>query len=274
MEMNWKKIVPSDTVQLRDPRAISLSREGLLYIADTGHHRVIAVDSTGKLVAETGGFGNAHGQFQWPQDIRADFGNMVWVVDYGNRRIETFSRSLVYQGTLEIKVTGDETRHQPEVIALSPQGDLYAFDRDGGRLLCYDPLYNLRAEFGGRSGGSFLTDVARMAFIPSRGLVWWVRGESVLHRSDLLLNPVDSYSLPVADANLALAVADTGIIVGSMSGVWRVHLNRTSPDSLLSAAQLDDIGLRQLDAMAWVKGVLFLLDGKAGTLFRITLQQN
>src|SRR5512133_1973685 len=60
----WTQIVPSPTVTLRDASDLSISAEGLLYIADTGHHRVLAVDSTGKLVMETGGFGDTPGQFQ------------------------------------------------------------------------------------------------------------------------------------------------------------------------------------------------------------------
>ena len=93
------RVIPSASVELRDPRSLSISPDGTLYIADTGRHRVLAIDAAGQIVAETGGLGTDHGQFQWPKKVIADRGAAVWVLDFGNRRIEKFSRSLEYQGT-------------------------------------------------------------------------------------------------------------------------------------------------------------------------------
>jgi hypothetical protein len=269
-----RKLIPSSSVELRDPRAISLSKEGLLYIADTGHNRVIAVDSSGKLIAETGGFGTAHGQFQWPQDIRADFSHMVWVVDYGNRRIEKFTRSLVYQGTFEIKSPGDDSKHQPETMTLSPQGDIYVYDRDGGRLICYDPLFTIRAEYGGNSGSAFVSDVSNMVFVPNLGLVWRMRGQSELHSNDLLLNPMTTLRLPDSKDKLALSVMGNCAVYASTQGVFQTCWNVEPTVELISSQELAETGIKQIDGIAFpTDSSAYVLDGKASALFLINFSR-
>jgi hypothetical protein len=269
----WIKIVPSPTVELRDARAISLSKEGLLYIADTGHNRVIAVDSTGALVAETGGLGTTHGQFKWPQDVKADFGNTVWVVDYGNRRIEKFSRSLTYQGTLEITQSGDDAKHQPEQIAFSPHGDLYVYDRDGGRLICYDPLFNIRAEYGANTGAAFISDVAAMTFVPGLGILWKARGKNELHRHDALLNPVSTLRLSDSLDISALAPSDTCLLMTAGQSILQTCWSSSNLSPLFSEKDLLQAGVNHPDGIACSSGVIYVLDSKAGAVFRTKVSQ-
>jgi sugar lactone lactonase YvrE len=266
----WTRFVPSATVTLRDPQDISVSPEGLLYVADTGHHRVIAVDSLGKLVAETGGFGSGHGQFEWPRQVIAAWGSSVWVLDYGNRRIERFSRSLEYQGTLEITVPGDETRHQPQAMALSPQGDLYVFDRDDGRLVRYDPLFTVQAELGSGSGLQFVSNVAAMTFVSSRGLWWCERGGRELRHTDALLNPAATLTISDPSVTMSLGSIDTCLITASMTGAV-IHCDVTTPaDTVISSAEFRAVGLRSVQAIAVSSGKeWYLLDGAAATIYRI-----
>lgn len=269
----WTQILPSETVDLRDPRAISVSPEGLLYIADTGHHRLLAVDSTGVLVYEAGGFGSGHGQFRWPQDVAASFGNAVWILDYGNRRVEKFSRTLEYQGTVEI-VVDDEAPRQPEAITMSPHGDLFVFDRDGGRLLKYDPLFNLQAELGGNTGAEIVTRVEDLTYIPSQGLMWWGTGNKYLERADALLNPAPSYPLPVSESSLILAAIDQCLLYGSSKGLYETCLNNVSPELMLSERQLTEAGIQNVSGLAGSShGPLYILDGQAGAVFRVLLRK-
>ncbi len=261
-------MLPSTTVQLRDAADISVSAEGTLYIADTGHHRVIAVDSTGRLIAETGGFGGAHGQFQWPRAVIANCGNAVWVLDYGNRRIEKFSRSLEYQGTLPVDSAAGEDRSQPEAMALSPQGDLYVFDRDGGRLLRYDPLFTLQAELGRGGGSQFITNISAMAFVPGRGLYWWSRGSGTIDRADALLNPLTPLRLWGKVDDMHLAAADTCLLYGTLRAVLMQCAASTPPDTLIFAEAFNAQGVKRLAGIAVAADLYYVLDGGANTVYR------
>jgi hypothetical protein len=262
------RVLPADGVELRDPQSISVSSEGLLYVADTGHHRVIAVDSAGRLVAETGGFGTAHGQFEWPRTVIADCGNAVWVLDYGNRRIEKFTRSLQYQGTLEVTASDPESKHQPGAMALSPLGDLFVYDRDDQALIRYDPLFHPQAELGSGRGAQFVSQVAAMVFIPGRGLVWWARGDTVLRRTDAFLNPMASVIRVGPNEHVSLSARDSCLVWAGLAEVFISCRPQTDLDTVVNAESLRAAGAGSIVQIAVSSdGGLYILDDR-GVVWR------
>jgi streptogramin lyase len=262
------RVLPSDTVQLRAPRSISVSAEGVLYVADTGHHRIVAVDSAGKLVAETGGFGSGHGQFQWPSLVVADRGNSVWVLDYGNRRIEKFSRLLEYQGTLEILVAGDDNKHQPQALAVSPLGDLYVYDRDDSRLVRYDPLLQPQAELSASRGARAVSNITTMIFWPGHGLYWWSPENAAISRADAWLNLGQSIPFAAKPEAIPLASDDSVLVCATERGILRWSDLTMHADTLLAASRLAQTGIQKVTALAFsARHDLFVLDGTSGTVF-------
>lgn len=270
-ERPWTRIVPSSTVELRDPCSMSVAANGVIYVADTGHHRVVAFDGTGNVIAETGGLGSAHGQFQWPRAVIGDRGNSIWVLDYGNRRIEKFTRFLEYQGTLEIRTAGQDRTDQPDALALSPQGDLFVYDRDDGKLLRYDPLFTLQAESGSGSGSQFISNVASMAFVPRRGLYWWERGGNRMRRADPLLNPAAALPWDLSEGDWVLSDADTCLIFASQRGVFRSCKDDVSPDTLVTSSQLPDSGNLRIAAIGVAGQFVYVLDRGTGAVYRTDL---
>lgn len=240
-------------------------------MADTGHHRVIAVDSAGQVVAETGGMGSAHGQFRWPTIVAADRGNAVWVLDWGNRRIEKFTRLLVYQGTLEIRDPDDEEARQPDALAASPQGDLFVYDRDGGRIIRYDPLFRAQAELGGGSGSQFVSNVTAMVFVPRYGLCWWERGAAEIRRTDPLLNPIPSLRFGNPVEELSLAAADTCLLYGSLAGVFLACDRYRLGDMLFESLDADSNVFATISALSvGPDRRVYLLDARQSAVFRLS----
>lgn len=265
------RILPSAAVELRDARGLSVSGEGWIYIADTGHHRVIAVDDSGRVRAETGGLGAAHGQFRWPQSVIADRGNAVWVLDYGNRRIEKFSRLLEWQGTLDFGSGADGIRGQPTAMAISHDGDVYVYDRDGGRMLRFDPLFRKQAELGSGGGGQFVNDVTAMTVVRGKGVYWIERGGRAVRYADPLLNATSDGPRIATTGGTVLASADSCLIVGSGGGIVTWCGARAATDTLLNADALIRDLPRGMTAMAaGAPRTVYVLDGKAGHVFRIT----
>ncbi len=266
----WTQLLPTAAVELRNPYSMSLSAGGALYIADTGHHRVIAIDSAGRILHETGGFGTAHGQFQWPRKVVANRGAAVWVLDYGNRRIEKFSRALEYQGTFVVPSDDGGTAHQIEEFAVSPQGDLFVFDRDGGRLVRYDPLFRAQGEIGQQSGADFVSAISRMTYAPRIGLVWWERGGDQVRATDPLFTAVRSLRLPKAESHLVLAASDSCVLLATSERI-ETWCDATSPPVVLfDLKNFGALNVKRLDDVALADdGSVYLLDGLSGALYRL-----
>ncbi|MBI5059844.1 hypothetical protein HZB60_08730 [candidate division KSB1 bacterium] len=266
---DWKVILPSESVTLRDPRALSIGPDDLLYVADAGNQRVVAVDTSGTLIAEAGGFGNGNGQFQSPEDVAAEWGTSVWVLDYGNRRIQRFSRSLSWQATYEVLIDDTQDRRSPAAIALAPDGDLIVYDRDGQTLLRYDPGFFPRASFDGARG--YVGEVASMAFVRGHGLCWIERGGHTLYRCDAMLNPLPSIELPPEYGETTLAAADSSLLTGARGFVIRWQSSARPADTLFDARTVIGKEIRTITSLAMASsGTLYLLDRTTGRVVRVS----
>jgi tripartite motif-containing protein 71 len=80
--------------QFHYPEGIGVdSRQGNVYVADTGNNRVQMFDDYCKFITEWGSPGTANGQFNSPEGITVDKLGHIYVVDRGNDRIEKFDRN-------------------------------------------------------------------------------------------------------------------------------------------------------------------------------------
>ncbi len=259
-------ILPNDSVALRDPRAISLGSDGTLYIADTGNHRLIAVNAEGKLIAEVGGNGGGDGEFRWPEDVKADRGPFVWAVDSGNRRVQRFSRLLEFQGSFVLPASSDETAPQPGALAVGMNGDMYVFDRDHGSIVRFDPLFALQSTYSGAQG--FLRPVISLCFVAGLGPVWTDEAYGVW-QSDPMLNRVSK--LPVVSDHPIVSVStlDSSLVLVRS---WRVEAMNpivNAPLWSLDSTAIRETGLTTVSAAAWGRaGFLYLLDSREGKVCR------
>lgn len=80
--------------------AIAAGEFGEVYVVDTDRNRLVRLDSKGRLLNETGGFGDEPGRFRGPSDV-GTWGLEVYVADEGNMRIQRFDRSLNFIGSYD-----------------------------------------------------------------------------------------------------------------------------------------------------------------------------
>ncbi len=73
------------------PRGVAVDSSGYVYVADTDHHRILKVSSTGTLVAAWGSQGSANGEFNNPYGVAVDSSGYVYVADTYNHRIQKLS---------------------------------------------------------------------------------------------------------------------------------------------------------------------------------------
>lgn len=191
---------PADTIQavaipsqtFRDARGIGVDGLGALYVADAGADVIVKMDAMGRLLATVGGPGSREGEFDNPSGVDPTNGMILFVADAGNRRIQIFSRSFAFLGSIPLVRTGEGPsagityRRQdgesvdlstgiPISVASSGANEIYAVDADRRAVVKWNENRRLSAVVGSVDGG--------------RGALGepvdiWVGAESLLYVAD------------------------------------------------------------------------------------------
>ena len=200
----------SEPGQLDGPRGVLAGPRRALYVADSGNHRVQVVDLVTQQVRAVWGqsdpyatpqAGSAPGRLDEPWDLAADEGGYVYVVDYGNRRVQKFDATgRVLPALWETMAAGPRAPQEPAAIAttlVDGEERLLLIDRSDNAVLVY------------RTDGSF--DAAATE-----------RWQGVAARATLAVDVVaDERYLYVADAGGRVLVFNTeGTFLG-VSGFRR-----------------------------------------------------
>eukprot|EP00731_Ephydatia_muelleri_P008483 Em0004g821a len=156
--------------QFSSPWGISIKRD-VLYVADTGNHRVQKLTSSGKFLHKFGQEGSGQGQFNSPVAVIIDSNNKLIVSDYNNYRIQIFNENGGWLLTIDGNGSGNHSFQSPWGLDLDPQGNIHVaahgsdtikvFTKEGVYVRMYgDPDhpigiaidgegYSLVSEFGG-----------------------------------------------------------------------------------------------------------------------------
>jgi hypothetical protein len=117
-------------LQFKRPQNLAIDEQDHLWIVDACNHRVLQLDVSGSgptLLQQWGTHGSQPGQLRYPYDLVLD-GEFVYVCEYGNHRIQKFTRdgqSLAVWGSI-----GREPGqlHTPWAMASDSQGRLHIVD--------------------------------------------------------------------------------------------------------------------------------------------------
>ncbi len=134
--------------QFRSPQGLALTPEGILYIADTGNHRIRRLTPEGTVTTLAGGEdpGEADGspdesQLNQPTALAWDPGRQsLWISDTGNHRIRRLTRENIL-----VTAVGSEAGladgpldqallRQPTTLAVDPGGTLWIVDQGNQRI--------------------------------------------------------------------------------------------------------------------------------------------
>ncbi len=120
----------------------------LIYVADTGNHRIVVLDDAFALQRAWGRPGSSDGAFLRPGAVAVD-DRRVYVADTGNDRVQVFDRAGQHELTIGQRGTAPGQFRQPVGIAVAPDGDLYVVDADNHRVQRFDPEGRVRQTWGG-----------------------------------------------------------------------------------------------------------------------------
>ncbi|MFH1568234.1 MAG: hypothetical protein ABIL09_09575, partial [Gemmatimonadota bacterium] len=142
----------ASSARLNSPRGVYVTSGGIIYIADTGNHRIRRVSATGTITTYAGtgtaGYAGDGGRaraarLSGPEGVLADTAGRVWVVDTGNHRIRAIAADSVITtlaGTAAPGFSGDGDLPGnaqlafPRSAAADSSGNLYVADRFNHRI--------------------------------------------------------------------------------------------------------------------------------------------
>jgi phage tail-like protein len=139
-----------DPGQLNEPRGLLVGSRNLLYVADSGNHRVQVFD-LGRLQLQ-GIWGPEEpyqppapsagvGGFDRPWDLAADSQDHIYVTDFGNRRVQKFRADgqviPEFWGTMEAEANKPAEPSTIAITLIKGEERLLVVDRAGPRLLVF-----------------------------------------------------------------------------------------------------------------------------------------
>ncbi len=113
------------------PKDVSLGKDGLLYIVDSGNFRVSIVTQTGEQVRSFGKIGSQHGSFSRPKGIATDADGNIYIVDAGFGNFQIFNpegQLLMFVGTRSSRGSRGEFM-LPSGIDVDEDGRVYMVDQ-------------------------------------------------------------------------------------------------------------------------------------------------
>eukprot|EP00731_Ephydatia_muelleri_P034581 Em0066g19a len=110
--------------QFTYPNGISIKGD-VLYVADSGNHRVQKLTSSGKFLHKFGQQGSGQGQFRWPVGVFIDSNNKLIVSDRNNHRIQIYNENGGWLLAIDGNGSGNHCFQYPQGLALDPQGNIH-----------------------------------------------------------------------------------------------------------------------------------------------------
>ena len=141
---------------LAEPYGVALAPDGDVWVADTGHDRVVEFTPSGHLVTSLDPATRFGGGLDQPEGITLDAAGHIFVADTGHNRVIEISRAdrvLVTFGSGRGRSLDRGQLDQPVAVAVSSFGDVWVADQGHSRVVEFTADGRYRAAIGVRGPG-------------------------------------------------------------------------------------------------------------------------
>ncbi len=274
---------------LLGPRGVAVDADGLLYVADTDHNRVVVLNGAGELVRTIGDPANVPA----PQALRQPWGldvddEFVYVADTWNNRVVIFTkagefvRAWGHEGVPDVDPSA-EAMWGPRDLKLGPDGNIYVADTGGKRIRVYTPEGVWLRDIGsGGAGFGQVDEPVGLAFNPVSGELYVAEAwNQRITAFDLTGAPLRTFEVNMWFHNresfnrpyLAVSPDGTLIFVSDMDDRQRVVAYNLDGVPVIAFNQPDDLeagvlGLRSPAGLATdVLGRLYVVDAEQARVY-------
>ncbi len=142
--------------RFNEPKGVAFDAQGHLYVADTGHSRVVVYDGEFGFVRAFGEEGSAPGQLLRPQGLAFDPQGRLLVADTGNHRIQILAPDGRFLKAFGEQGSDPGQFRSPFGLTADEHGNIIVADTWNHRIQVFDSDGAFRLAVGGERGGERL----------------------------------------------------------------------------------------------------------------------
>lgn len=161
--------------------SLSITPEGLIYIAEHQRHRFLVLNRQGNRTDSLGAQGSGDYRFDGPVSVQATNGLKIYVSDLNNNRVQLFDRRHQFLSSVTAEKVGRPARFTPAHIAVNRSNELFIYDSSRHVIYLFDLNGNFRRELDLRPYR--LDSVSKITFLNST-LLLLDSQKGVVHRFD------------------------------------------------------------------------------------------
>ncbi|HXB63277.1 MAG TPA: NHL repeat-containing protein [Solirubrobacteraceae bacterium] len=138
---------------LADPDGVAVSAAGEVYVADTGHNRVVRLSAAGAMLGSFGASGPRAWRLEWPTALAVAGDGDVYVADSGRNRIAVYAPDGRFLGSWGSYGTAPGHFEHPAGVAVDARGHVFVSDRANNRIEEFTSHGHLLALWGAPGAG-------------------------------------------------------------------------------------------------------------------------
>jgi sugar lactone lactonase YvrE len=121
-----------DNATWGNPYGLDIASDGTLYLADTDHHQITRIPTTGSEQS-FGHYGTGNGQFRFPRDVATGNDGRLYVADTFNHRVVVLDPTGTYTRTLGVAPLFGGVQK----VEVDNSNRVFVVDSDYNRLVAY-----------------------------------------------------------------------------------------------------------------------------------------
>ncbi len=171
---DWQYLIRAGSQQdyLKTPCSVTVSRQGYIYVVDSGTSKIAVFDQSGRFIRSFGTAGKGKGEFANPYGIAISSKDEVYVADTENSRIQVLDSHGQVNKIFGRPGTRPGEFKTPYAISLDAKDNLFVLDYGIPRVQVLDRQGICRLEFGKRGVGGGEFSIPRGVAVDIKGRIY------------------------------------------------------------------------------------------------------